>query len=166
MNNANRPETKDELISFMCMAHSNADFIPYIAKRTPTLWDLTKKYARFTWSTMVEQEFQDLKNALKEDTTLRYYDTKLPTFIVVDAHINGLCAILCQGTEEDLKIVKIASRTTTATEKHYPQIDLEGLSVDYGLRHFRQYALGNKVTVLTDHQPLEALFANTRKASV
>ena len=39
--------------------------------------------------------------------------------------------------------------------------------MDFGLRRYRQYALGNpKLTILTDHKPLEAIFADSRSGSV
>ena len=76
----------------------------------------------------------------------------------MDAHITGLSAILAQGhCVEDAKPVAIASRTTNQAEKHYPQLDLEASSVDFGLRRFREYFVGapHIVKVVTDHKPLQ-----------
>ena len=39
---ATRPETKEELISFLCMVQSNKDFVPNIAQNTQHLRELTK----------------------------------------------------------------------------------------------------------------------------
>ena len=59
---------------------------------------------------------------------------KLPIYVFVDAHVSGLGAILAQGTTlETAKPVAIVSRTTNDAEKRYPQIDLEAMSLDFGL---------------------------------
>lgn len=61
----------------------------------------------------------------------------------------------------------MASRSTSATEKKYPQLDLEALAVDFGLRRFRPYLIGNpEVTVHTDHKPLTSVFRDTRLGSI
>jgi len=102
---ATRPETKDELISFLCFARSSADFIPFIAKNTPILRSLTQKYVKFKWSAEAEREFVALREAFTQDALLRHFNVNQQTFLVIDAHVNGLCALLCQGSLEDLKIV-------------------------------------------------------------
>ena len=51
-------------------------------------------------------------------------------------------------------------------EARYPQLYLEALAVDYGLRRFRFYLVGGpQVTVFTDHKPLVSIFRNFRKGS-
>ena len=51
-------------------------------------------------------------------------------------------------------------------EGRYPQLDLEALAVDYGLRRFRFYLVGApEVKVVTDHKPLIAIFENIRRGS-
>ena len=50
---------------------------------------------------------------------------KKPIYLLNDAQISGLWAILHQGnTIWDSKPVAIASRTTNITTKKYPQLDL------------------------------------------
>ena len=53
-------------------------------------------------------------------------------------------------------------------ERRYPQIDLESLAVDYGLRRFRFFFVGApEITiVITDHKPLEAIFKDSRTGSI
>ena len=63
--------------------------------------------------------------------------------------------------------VACASRATTLVEQRYPQLDLEALAVDFGLRRFRYYCVGGPpVTVVTDHKPLIGVFGNTRQGSI
>ena len=90
-----------------------------------------------------------------------------PTFIFVDAHFTGLGAMLAQG--DDITSAKpVASRTTSQAESQYPQLDLEALSIDFGLRRFRDFAVGppNKITIVTDHKPLCSVFNGNRQGSI
>ena len=64
--------------------------------------------------------------------------------------------------------VPFASRTTNAAEKNNPQLDLEAMAVDFGLRGYRIYILGapRGVTIMTDHKPLCSTFNGNRKGSI
>ena len=162
---AGRPTSKDELRSFLCMIRSNSTFIPDLAAATANLRELTKQNAVFKSTETHEKEFQNIKDTFTTDVLLRHYDTNKNTFIFVDAHFTGLCAILAQVKSiEQTKAVALASRTTTATEKNYSQLDLEATAIDFGLRQFRQILAGGpQVTVVTVQQPLQPLWRSTRK---
>ena len=54
--------------------------------------------------------------------------------------------------------MRYASRSLTAAEKNYAQIEKELLAIAYGCTKFHQYVYGKKVNVQTDNKPLEALF--------
>ena len=164
---AGRPTNKDELRSFLCMIRSNGAFIPDLAAATANLRELTKHSNIFEWTETHQKEFENIKNAFSTDVLLRHYDTKKNTFIFVDAHFTGLCAILAQGQSPDeSKAVALASRTTTTAEKNYSQLDLEATAVDFGLRRFRHILIGGpQVVVITDQQPLESLWKSKKKPS-
>ena len=150
------------------MVRSNADFIPLLASKTARLRELTKKYVPFVWTQDHEQEFLSLRESFRKEVALSFFSTDKPTFVVVDASPHGLGAMLLQGDVIDrAKLVALVSRATTPTESRYPQLDLEALGVDFGLRRFRQYLVGGpEVTVYTDHQPLVPIFAKTRIGSL
>ena len=163
------PRNKEELNSFLCMMQSNADFIAVFSKKAAKLRELTKKAVRFQWTAEHQACFEGLLESFKKDTLLRYFDTNLQSFILVDAHATGFGAILAQGNSlESAKPVAVASRCTSKSEKHYPQLDLEAMSVDYGLRRFREYLVGSPlvVRVVTDHKPLVPIFSGGRNGSV
>ena len=86
----------------------------------------------------------------------------------VDAAKGGLGAIITQGQEMDnTNGIAFASRTTTAVERKYPQINLEAMAVDFGLRRFREYCVGAKnIKIVTDHRPLIAIFENKCLGSI
>ena len=169
---ADRPRSNEEVVLFRCMVQSNSDFIPQLARKTVNLRQLTEKHARFHWSSACQAEFNELKNALREDAPLRYFDPSLKTYLFTDAHITGISAILAQGTDStSTNPIAFASRATTPVKRRYAQLDLEALSTDndFALRRFRMYYVGGpppQVTVLTDHKPLISIFALTASSSV
>ena len=109
-----------------------------------------------------QREFDTIKKRFKESTTLSIFDPNQPTWIFVDAAQEGLGATIAQGADiNNTHVVAFASRTTTAIERRYLQIDLDAMAVDFGLRRFREYCVGaEKIFVVTDHRPLIAIFAN------
>ena len=169
LKDATHPETKAELMSFLCMVQASGEFIPGLSRETENLRQLTKKNVRFKWSNKCQKEFERLKELLCEDAMLAYFETDSPTYLLVDAHRTGISAILAQGSSPDTaRMVTCASRATTAVERYYPQLDLEALAIDFALRRFRHYIVGDPkdVTVVTDHKPLISIFRNTRRGSV
>ena len=82
-----KPRSKEEVMSFLCMIQSNAEFIPNLAQSTVNLRELTKKNVRFRWSKECNQEINELKEAFIKDTLLRHFDTTkntLRAFIFAD----------------------------------------------------------------------------------
>ena len=161
------PRSRDEVRSLFCMLQSNKNFIPSLAGKTIHIRKLLKKSSRFYWSPKCQEEFNKIRAEFSKDILLRHYDPSLKTEIQVDAHQTGLSAILVQEKNGEKVIVGVASRATTETEARYPQIDLEALAVDFGLRRFRYYIAGGpKILVITDHKPLQSIFKNLRKGSI
>ena len=169
LNYLTTPQNKEELISFICMMQSNADFIEGFSQKASTLRELTKKGVRFKWEKEHNNAFHTLIEAFRKDVLLCYFDPEARTFIIVDGHKTGLGAILAQGaTLEDAKPVALASRTTSISEKSCPQLDLEAASLDFGLRRFREYVVGSPalIKVITDHKPLIHIFNGRRHGSI
>lgn len=81
---------------------------------------------------------------------------KKPIYLLNDAQISGLGAILHQGnTIWVSKPVAIASRATNMTTKKYPQLDPEAMAIAFVLRRFRVYLAGApNITIITDHKQL------------
>ena len=151
------------------MMQSNAEFIPSFARKASVLRELARGKGRFKWEQKHQKCFTQLLAEFRKDVLLRYFDVTKPTYLFTDAHISGLGAILAQGDSlETAKPVAVASRTTSEAERKYPQIDLEGLGVDYALLRFRNYIIGSPeaVTVVTDHMPLCSVFNGSRVGSI
>ena len=99
---------------------------------------------------------------------LRYFDLQTPTYVITDAHVTGLGAMLSQGDSlSTAEPVAFASRTTGPAETQYPQLDLEAMGLDFGLRRFRNYLVvaPDIIKCVTDHKPLCSVFNGNRKGS-
>ena len=162
------PTRKEDVASFISMLTAHSRFIPMFSSLTANIRSLQKRDVKFEWSDVHQKEFDTIKEHFKETTTLSYFDTNLPTWIFVDASYAGLGAVLAQDKDIDnTTAIAFASRATTPIERRYPQIDLEAMSVDFGLRRFREYCVGaENINVVTDHRPLKAIFENKRLGSI
>ena len=75
-----------------------------------------------------------------------------------DASDFSIGGILTQDTSEGEKVICYVSHQLTSSRLHYHVIEKYFLSIIYSLTKLRQYLIGAKVTVYTDHAPLKSLF--------
>ena len=112
-----------------------------------------KKDADFTWNASYEAAFQQVKQAIISDTTLRYFNLSLPVTIQVDASQVGLGAALLQ----DNKPIAFRSKALTNAECRYANIEREMLAVIFGVERFHTYVYGWSFMIKSDHKPLESI---------
>jgi len=75
----------------------------------------------------------------------------------VDTSTHGAGAILRQYQNGELRVIGYASRLFNAAERSYYTTCQELAAVVFGLKRFRQYILGRKVLVRSDHAALSYL---------
>ena len=106
------PTNVTELQEFLGLVTYLCPFIPVLSTLTAPLRELLKKDTDFSWNCTHDTAFEQIKEAVISDTTLRYFDPSLPVTIQVDASQVGLGAALLH----DGKPVAFASKALTKTE--------------------------------------------------
>ena len=84
---------------------------------------------------------------------LTFFTPSEPTEGEGDASEKGIGFTLMQKG----KPVTCASRSLTKAEQKYSQIEKELLAQVFGMEHNHQYVYGRRVTLWTDHKPLEMI---------
>ena len=156
INNAKPPTNAHEVRSFLGMTNYCSRFILNYSTITAPLRNFTKSDQPWTWTSSEQQAFDQLKRLHTSDTILSYFDPHQTTTILVDASPVGLGAILCQHN----RVVAYASRSLSPVEQRYSQTEREALAVLFACEHFHLYIYGAQFSIITDHKPLERIFAN------
>ena len=122
---------------------------------TAPMRDLLKDGNQFRWDEQVQgRSFKQVKEILSAAPVLKFFDPKEEVEIQCDASDRGLGACLMQRAQP----VAYASRSMTATEVNYAQIEKEMLAILFAVERFEQCVYGRPVKIETDHKPLESIF--------
>ena len=91
-----------------------------------------------------------------------HFNSNYETLVAADSFSYGLGAVLVQRIDGKLKSISYTSRSLTATEQRYAQIEKQALSIIWACECFCNYLIGLLFTIQTDHKPLTALFGNKK----
>ena len=152
------PTNVTELRAFLGMIQYYARFSPNLSMELSPLHALLKEQTPWCWMTECQTAFQWTKQLLTSASILTHYDIECPIRLECDASSVGLGAILSHKMSDGThSLVAFASRTLTAAECNYVQIEKEVLALIFGVKKFHDYLYGCKFTVVTDHKPLLAI---------
>jgi hypothetical protein len=136
-------------------------FIDHFAEKAHSLFQLTKKNARFEWTEACQQSFDVLKKALITEPILIAPDNTRDFVLETDASDIAIGATLKQVADDGfLHPVAYASKTLNGAQTRYQTSEREALAIPWALAHFRTILEGHKYTCLTDHKALKYLIAN------
>ena len=158
--NIQRPNNKYEVRSFIGAVNFIGKFIPDFSTLLAPITDLLGK-RDFIWEQSQEDAYQSLLKEIKSPRLLKHFDPTEPTEVTTDASPVGLSAILSQNEHPVLFI----SRKLSPVESRYGQTEREALAVVWALERLHFYLYGITFKVLSDHKPLEVLYAPTGKPS-
>jgi hypothetical protein len=152
---APEPENIQQLRSFLGLLNYYGKFISNLASLLHPLNELLRRDTPWVWEECCAQAFSEAKQALTSSSVLMHYDPTLPISLAGDASAYGIGAVISHtlpdGSERP---IAFASRTLTASERNYAQLEKEALSLVYGVKKFHQYLYGRRFTLITDHKPL------------
>ncbi|KAL0194540.1 hypothetical protein M9458_008112, partial [Cirrhinus mrigala] len=147
------PQSKPELETILGMVNYLARFTPHLSEVNAPLRQLLKQDCEFIWDAVHDRAFKQIKELITNHPVLTYFDPQMDLTLQVDASKSGLGAVLLQHD----KPVAYASKSLNSTEQNYAQIEKELYAVLFGCKRFHEYMYGRKVTVESDHKPLEAI---------
>ena len=130
--------------------------LTYYGKFLPNLsYQLLAKDCKWHWTKVQEKAFQESKDLLQSSRLLVHFNPQLPLMLSCDVSAFGIGAVLAHrmpdGSE---KPIGYASRTLNKAERNYSQLEKEGLSCVFGVKHFYSYLFGHPFELVIDHQPL------------
>jgi len=150
-----KPTSKKELMSLLGFVNYLSKFLPRLSEVAQPLREMTSKEAKFIWSQQHESAFQEVRELVVKHPVLKYYDLQEEVTVQCDASEYGLGAALLQNGQP----VAFASRSLSQTERQYAQIEKECLAIVFSCERFSQYLAGRvKITVESDHKPLQSIF--------
>lgn len=153
------PENVTELKRFLGMVNFLGKFIPKLSDLIHPLNELLSSKSHWSWQEQHESSFKLLKEVLTKTPVLAIYDPNKISIVSADASSYGLGSVLFQkdgnGTR---RVVAYASRIMSDTEKRYSQIEKEALALTWACEKFKDYIIGKRIYLETDHKPLISIF--------
>jgi len=149
------PRNLTKLRSFVGLCSYYRRFIAGFADLAAPLHSLTRKKTRFRMEAEQEEAFNTLKKRLTSAPILGMPRDDGTFYLDTDASNFGLGAVLSQDQDGREVVLAYASRTLSNAEKNYEVTRRELLAVVYGLKVYRQYLLGRKFVIRTDHSALQ-----------
>jgi len=137
---APQPRSVSALRSFLGLVNYYSKFLPNLSAKLAPLYSLLNKKQKWHWGQAQEQAFQAAKEALQTDALLVHYDTAKPLVLACDASQYGIGAVLSHiMDDEQERPVAYVSRTLSAAEKHYSQLEKEALAIVFAVKKFHKY---------------------------
>ena len=148
------PTNITELQEFLGFVTYLSPFIPGLSTLTAPLRELLKKDADFCWNHTYDTAFEQIKEAVVSDTTLRYFNPSLPVTIQdwcltgrpwcstpAEWQTHSFCQ---QGPHQNQMLIC----------QHWER---EMLAAVFGVERFHTYVYGQSFTIKSDHKPLESI---------
>lgn len=120
--------------------------------------DLTKKTNKYIWTKDCQEAIDKLKKILISPEIIAYPLDEGEYMLDCDASDYAIGGVLCQVQDGIEKVIAYGSKVLNKAEKNYCVTDKELLALRYFIEYYRQYLLGRRFTVRTDHQALVYLF--------
>jgi hypothetical protein len=118
------------------------------------LTTLLEKDREFKWTDAYQDSFEELKRRLTTTPVLVMPDLQKGFDIYCDASRQGLGFVLMQ----EGRVIAYASRQLRKHEQNYPTHDLELAAGVHALKIWKQYIMGTKCQIYTDHKSLKYIF--------
>ena len=120
--------------------------------------NLRKKNVEFVWPDKQQKAFDKLKVILEKKPIVKIFDPKKDMTLTTDASEHSISGIISQEGHP----IMYLSRRLTNIESNYSNIEKEALAIVWTISRARQFLIGKKILLRSDHRPLEFIL-NPRK---
>jgi len=151
------PSDVKEVRSFLRLASYYRRFVPTFAEIVAPLHALTAKIKQFEWKPNCDRAFVRLKLALIFSPILAMPNDADYFLLDTDACDVSIGAVLSQVQNVVERVIAYASRSFSRPERNYCVTRKELLAIVCYTKTFRQYLLGKKIVIRTDHSALQWL---------
>jgi hypothetical protein len=143
-----------DIQSFLGLAGYYQRFIEGFLKIRKPKTELLENDKKFKWMPACEASFLELKKRLMTAPILVMPDMEKPFSIYCDVSGQGLGCVLMQ----DGHVVTYVSRQLRKHEAHYLTYDFELAAMVHALKIWRNYLMGKRCELYTDHKSLKYIF--------
>ncbi|QRW20747.1 Retrotransposable element Tf2 protein [Rhizoctonia solani] len=152
------PRTVKQVQAFLGFVNYLCRFIPNFSSVARPLHNLTRKENTWTWGTLEEEAFQELKSLVTQSPVLVHSNPELPYYLETDASGVAMGAVLSQqGEDNRLHPVAYMSKSFSGAKANYDTHNKELLAIIKALEEWRIFleATDRPIQVFTDHRNLE-----------
>jgi hypothetical protein len=146
--------TTSKIQNFLGLAGYYHRFIKDFSKIAKPMTKLLEKNKAFEWTTECQASFEELRKCLTSAPVLVLPDPTKKFDIYCDASRQGLGCVLMQEEQ----VVCYASRRLRKHEENYPTHDLELATMVHALKIWRNYLIGHRCEIYSDHKSLKYIF--------
>jgi len=150
-------KSKKAVQKFLGLCNYLMDCIPHLAYHTVALRETIKKKT-FKMTDEATKDFEELKKLICNTVELHHYNPNLPTILHTDASQFASGCVLSQTVDDKEVPIAFYSAAHHGAQLRYCATDLELLAIQKAIRHFKTMLIPGKITIYTDHQPLQQLF--------
>ena len=169
------PNSAKEIKQFLGLTGYYRKFVPRFADISRPLTTLTKKDAKFEWTSACQKSFELLKEALCGEPVLKYADTSKPYTLYTDASKYGWAGVLTQphtmtidgkSTTTDHPVAFI-SGLFRGSQLNWAALTKEAFAIYMSVKKLSVYLTDAQILLRSDHKLLEKfLLKNTLNSKV
>ena len=170
------PNSAKEIKQFLGLTGYYRKFVPRFADIFRPLTTLTKKDAKFEWTSAFQKSFELLKEALCGESVLKYADTSKPYTLYTDASKYSWAGVLTQPhttttdgntTTTTDHPVAFVSRLFRGSQLNWAALTKEAFAIYMSVKKLLFYLTDAQILLRSDHKPLaKFLLKNTLNVKV
>ena len=169
------PNSAKEIKQFLGLTGYYRKFVPRFADISRPLTTLTKKDAKFEWTSACQKSFELLKEALCGEPVLKYADTSKLYTLYTDASKYGWAGVLTQPHDETIDgkstttdhPVVFVSGLFRGSQLNWAALTKEAFAIYMSIKKLSFYLTDAQILLRSDHKRLEKfLLKNTLNSKV